>query len=119
MAESNVNEIRGPSGVPNFPVGESNRVVEAGGLTIRTGVVVSDGIVTANSPRVLPVRFGKRFASTPTVQLSLAGFDVNGSSNRVGFYVSEAHEESCVIHVYTWDDTKIHRIWLNWMAVGT
>ncbi|RKH50135.1 H-type lectin domain-containing protein [Corallococcus aberystwythensis] len=118
MADVNPNEIRSSKDVPNIPVGESNRIVEAGGLTIRMGTIYAGGVTAANSPRVIPVRFGKRFASPPAVHLAVVSFDISGSSHRLGMSVMEVYDDSCVIHVSTWADTVIHGVWANWMAIG-
>ncbi|MBN8227314.1 H-type lectin domain-containing protein [Corallococcus macrosporus] len=118
MAEVNPNEIRGSKEVPNIPVGESNRIVEAGGLTIRMGTIYAANLTAVNSPKVIPVRFGKSFASPPAVHLSVLSFDISGSSHRVGMHVTEVYNDSCVIQVYTWADTTIHAVWANWMAIG-
>ena len=59
------------------------------------------------------------FRRPPTVVTSVTGFDVYNSANaRVSVNAENVDDDSCVIHLHTWADTKIWSVTVNWMAYG-
>jgi len=65
------------------------------------------------------VNFSDKYAAIPTVQVSIAMFDIGHTSNQRADIAAENITESGFEIVFrTWSDTKIARIRASWMAIG-
>ncbi|MDG1530278.1 MAG: H-type lectin domain-containing protein [Paracoccaceae bacterium] len=67
----------------------------------------------------VPVKFSEKYDQMPTVQVSIAMFDIGHTSNQRADITAENITESGFEIVFrTWSDTKIARIRANWMSIG-
>lgn len=65
------------------------------------------------------VRFDKRFAEPPAVQLSIAMIDSDcGRNLRLDLSTEEITVEGFTAVAHTWSDTLIGRLHVNWTAIG-
>lgn len=95
--------------------------VESGYLAlfdhIESGGVMWTGSGTRSVLR--SVRFGSPFGADPAVQLSLAAIDAAHEQNlRLTLSAIGITSEGFTIECHTWDDTRIGRLAVNWMAIG-
>lgn len=66
------------------------------------------------------VAFSRRFAGTPLVHLGIAGFDAsNQDSTRVVTRAENATEQGFDIVVTTWLHSRLWRVDVNWLALGS
>ena len=65
------------------------------------------------------VRFPTRFLGTPAVQVALAMWDIAGDTNQRGDLSAEdVSAEGFAIVFRTWDDTRVARVRVSWLAIG-
>jgi hypothetical protein len=66
------------------------------------------------------VTFERPFAGTPLVHLGIAGLDVsNQDSARVASRAENVSPEGFDIVLGTWLHTRVWRVDVNWLAIGT
>ncbi|WP_342354303.1 H-type lectin domain-containing protein [Thalassovita gelatinovora] len=72
-----------------------------------------------NRERRQKVTFSEPFKSAPAVTCSVSLWDVDYSTNiRSDVYAQEITEKDFDIVFNTWDNTRIARIRVSWMAIG-
>lgn len=66
------------------------------------------------------IAFDLPFSGTPVVHASLSLFDFHCESNqRLDLRVTAVDEHGFVVELKTWGDTRLARVNVAWMAVGT
>lgn len=66
------------------------------------------------------VRFVTPFQAPPNIQLSVAMIDADSARNlRLELIAEDVSAEGFTAVAHTWSDTRIGRLHLNWMAVGS
>jgi hypothetical protein len=66
------------------------------------------------------ITFERPFNGTPLVHLGMAGFDVsNQDSARVTSSAENVSQEGFDIVIGTWLHTRVWRVDVNWLAIGT
>lgn len=81
-----------------------------------------DDISSGHEPRSFraPVMFQKQFQSEPLVHLGLAGFDIgNADCARVTVTAENVTPTGFEIVVSTWLHTKMWRVAVSWIALGS
>ena len=67
------------------------------------------------------VNFSEKFESNTQVVLSLKGYDASSdgvSSVRLIVSAVEITDVGFTLEVKTWADSKIHGVWVTWLAIG-
>jgi hypothetical protein len=76
-----------------------------------------DGFARTVRTRVL---FNRAFSATPLVHLGLSGFDIgNNDSARLHTHVEELDAQGFDIVVSTWLYTRVWKVEVSWLAVGS
>lgn len=66
------------------------------------------------------ISFERPFAGLPLVHLGIAGFDIsNQDSARIASRAENVSQEGFDIVLTTWLHTRLWRVDVNWLAVGT
>ncbi|MEM6748711.1 MAG: H-type lectin domain-containing protein [Pseudomonadota bacterium] len=76
---------------------------------------------TGHGPRVRrrTVHFKRAFRATPSVHISLSMWDMDHAGNgRVDLTTENVTEQSFDAVFRTWEDTRIARARIRWMAIG-
>lgn len=92
------------------------------GASILFSAFEDDGPMWSDDgPRVArkSVRFSEPFLVPPVVHVSIAMWDIDGSSNqRADISADKVTEEGFEIVFRTWGDTHVARIRAEWLAIG-
>lgn len=76
---------------------------------------------TGEGPREVrhAITFSQPFKTTPTVQLSLAMFDMDQKTNQRADLIADNVSPTGFEAVFrTWGDTRVARVRTDWMAIG-
>jgi hypothetical protein len=66
------------------------------------------------------VNFERPFGVAPLVHLGIAGFDIcNQDSSRIASRAENVSQEGFDIVLTTWLHTRLWRVDVNWLAIGT
>lgn len=65
------------------------------------------------------IAFAERFVTPPAVHVSLALWDIDSNSNvRCDVQAENIGEQTFDIVFRTWDNTRVARVHISWMAIG-
>jgi len=96
--------------------------VETGRVALFDHIERNGPMWAGTGPRMVaaPVNFGSVFDSAPGVNLSIGSIDAASQQNlRLRIEAREVTSEGFSVEAPTWGDTRIGRLAVNWIAVGT
>lgn len=65
------------------------------------------------------VTFSEPFRTPPTVQVAMSLWDIDQRANvRANVAAENVTRSGCDLVFRTWDDTRVARVHMNWLAIG-
>ncbi len=97
-------------------------VVETGEIEVFNHVDPDDKMWAENGGRSVfrTVYLKEKFATAPMVHAGICLLDGSkGANMRIAIKVSNIKSDEFSAGVITWDDTRLARVSVNWIAIGT
>ena len=96
--------------------------VETGQLALFDHIEEDGPMWAGDGPRSVSsaVAFGSNFDAAPGVHVSIGSIDAASEQNlRLRIGASDVTPEGFTVAAHTWGDTRIGRLTVSWLAVGT